>query len=156
MQGGTAPAASMQRRGEIMAELAKLNQQLETRCEANRRSVQTLRKQAEALRNEIGQRQVLENNLRRLCSAQTRQAMLAADLVVSGLQAAVAEANRREEILKRNKESEEANREMGFESDSTVTSIRLQDFEAVGQLLSAKHGEAMREQSRLQRLALTE
>ena len=112
MAGKSASQKSIQRRSEIMAELAKLNQILETTCEANRRAAIPIRKQIQELQIEIGKGQQVQNELIRLAHPNIRRERKLIELQLRACEQVSAEIRRRKDIAEENiRITSEVNRE---------------------------------------------
>ncbi len=99
------PEVSLAKRRAILDELTELNQSLESRCEANRRSAAPIKKQISELASEVSSESTLRNHLRRLCSPELRRRRFANDLRLKFANAAVGECQRLISIYKANYES---------------------------------------------------
>ena len=129
LDGKKATAKSSKRRREIMEELTALNQELEIRVEANRRSSGPIRKQAGQLRMETTAESALKNTLAELCSIGLRQRILINRMQFKGAVAATNECERVLKVFSHNRDIFTQNRAEASES-SVINQARTADHEA--------------------------
>jgi hypothetical protein len=146
---------SAQRRAEILRELTKLNQILESTCEANRRAGEPIRKQISELRSEVGERQAIENRLSSICSKQTRAELLACDLLLQGLSFASAKAQDAAGIHQRNVEICIANGDERT-SQADIHRAKVEDFQNALNSMSQIRADVLNRQRVAQLAALSE
>jgi hypothetical protein len=125
LAGKPTPEKALKRRSEILSELAQLNNVLEMRCEANRRSIQPLQKQVESLRLEVAERQALQNQLIGLASVEIRRQRLFNDLKQRSAVALSNEIQRRLAIAERNVDVSRTNKN---DEDLAIHSAQLEDY----------------------------
>ena len=146
---------SLDRRRELLRELSALNEALELKLEAARRSIVTVRKQVEDTRTESLQLPLVEAQLRRMCSMKTRQQLLANEFMIFALKGAIKEVRRRVSIQQDHVAIHKRNKDEGSH-DGLFAAKRLDDLEFVQRDLDAKLSDAIAEQDRLQEVALSE
>jgi hypothetical protein len=133
MSGKASPAAAMERRRAVMAELAELNTALEFRCECNRRSITPIQREWESTRMQTASEGAVRNELASLCSAETRRRRLLNEhrlrVANSGLQAAQRAVGIHQENLRRC----ELNTQNGFNvaTEKQIALERLGDSQFV-------------------------
>jgi hypothetical protein len=150
---------SLQRRSEILSELASLNQSLETRCDANRRSQLPFRKQVEQLRLEVGRASTLENELLELGGSKYRVAQAVSELTIQTAKIALNEAVRMQGIHSHNltieKDWNRANNRTSSEQ-TQIEEAKLSDATKVVEHFQQRLDEALRASERQRKLAVTE
>lgn len=114
LAGEKTPDKALKRRGEILNELAKLNQTLEVRCESNRRSVTPLERQRELLSREIAKTATLKNDLAALCDDATRRGRKLVEHRLQVAQAGLRDCQRSVAIFQHNQEVCTLNKRNGF------------------------------------------
>lgn len=155
VRGESPEQSSLDRRRELLKKLSEINEQLELRLEAARRSIATVRKQAEDTRAEAMRLPLVEAELRRSCSTKTRQAILATEFTIYGLKAALAEIRRRASVQREHVRIHKLNKDEGSH-DGLFASQRLDDLESAQSKLDALMASAMQDMANLHELALSE
>lgn len=156
--GKTSSAKSLQRRSAILAELASLNMQLQTRCEANKRSKIPLEKQIFALRSEVAAAATLENQLQQLAGPDYRVKQVIDELTIQAAKIALGEAMRREAIHAANYAKDEAwdkEHRRGTPDEQTIIhAAKLADAKRVCAHFQSSFNEALKASEETQRLAI--
>jgi hypothetical protein len=98
LEGKSSPTKSLERRTQILSELAGLTKTFESRLEANRRSVQPCEKQIAELRKAIVEGAALESQLQRLSSSEAKRKMAFTEFDIRICDIGLREAARRHEI----------------------------------------------------------
>lgn len=147
LSGKPSSKKSLQRRSEILTELASLNTQLETRCEANRRSILPFRKQIEQLRTEVAKSSPLESELLALGGQAVRVEQTISELEIQGTKVMLNEALRRQEIYKSNLSNQKDWDELHKRSQSQqarIHSVQVDDSKKVVEHFQNRLNEALR------------
>jgi hypothetical protein len=159
LSGKTASQKSIQRRTQILGELAELNTALETRCEANRRSKQPFLKQVEQLRSEIAGASSLESELLQLCGSKWRVAQVIDELSIQGARSLLNEALRRQAIHQKNlvvnSDWDDLNKRSASER-TQIDRVKLDDATKVVEHFQQVLDEALRASEQQRKLAITE
>jgi hypothetical protein len=137
------PAKALERRGEILNELAKLNTELELRCEANKRSIQPIEKQIHDLSIELAQGATLKSKLVDLASPEVRRKRLLNSHRLRVADMSLQECNRMVGILLDNMAPHKENAKRGFNvsSDKAITQAKLSDWQFVLSAVQAEIAE---------------
>lgn len=158
MVGKQTPAKSLARRGEILNELAKLNQNLELRCEANRRSVQPIQNDIDKLRVEIAEGASLNNRLADLASVEIRRKRLLNGFRLRIAEIGLKESQRLVSASKHNVDIVEENARRGFPvgSELSVAQAKLSDWQFVEKAYQAEMREIQENDRSIEAEALAE
>ncbi|MBX3420537.1 MAG: hypothetical protein KF752_03170 [Pirellulaceae bacterium] len=153
------PAADVsKRRAELLAELTELNRKLETRCQSNKLSKESLERQASTLYGASLERTNLENRLVGICSDETRRKRQRNKFLQQALAGAIGVCAESIKPLVHNAQVFELNEANGFGRDDAADDTRekLDDWQhALGEIQS-RQADLQRESDRLRQAALDE
>jgi len=153
LAGTPTPPKDIERRQAILAELTRLNQTLETTCEASRRAAKPIEKQIQSLVMETTSEAVLESQLRSLCSVGLRRRQMLMGHKLQGAQAGLSEAIRVEKVLRYNVQICELNRDA---REGAIVGVKLADTTAVVEALQQEIRDLQAASGALQQEALAE
>lgn len=157
LAGTVVPAKSTKRRGEILQRLADLNQTLEMRCEANRRSVEPLERQIDQLRTDTTGEAASRKRLADLASPETRRQKLFVNLKLRAGELMLAEAKRMVTTLTHNADIRRENARRGYGGDDAlITTTRLSDWQSIADECEEQMTRLHSESRAVERTALAE
>lgn len=133
LAGKSAPAKSLKRRTEILESLTELNRDLESRCEANKRSAKPIRREINKLRLDLAQGAAIASKLANICSPETRRERLWNGLRMRMADAMLNEAERVAGVITKNIAIAKDNirRRIPAQDDLTVANTKLADWQHV-------------------------
>lgn len=152
------PAKALERRGEILNELARLNQALELRCEANKRSIQPIEGEIHRLTIAVAEGATLKSKLCVLASPEVRRKRLLNSHRLRVADMSLQECNRMVGILSNNLASHNENAKRGFDvsSDQAITQAKLSDWQFVLAAVQAEIAELREADKEIERESLFE
>lgn len=147
------PEKNVKRRSEILQEISKLNQILETTVEANRNAMRSTNRDIDELTSEITDEGALKNRLARLCSPQLRRESLLNDLLVKASELVLTEARRLLDVVESNGQLHEENERL---DKASIYPARIKDHKWVVDEAQRRLDESLERGREIQRQAMKE